>query len=181
MPIPRRQFNHTAALTILLAACGRTTDSPKAAGDSATAAATAASPTAVTPAPAPAAAPPAVPVAPARPLRMQGRWQEIGTTSSGNPVFVDPKSVKSENGIVTATVRVQFVEPVATPKGAYTSARTVAMFDCAKRVVAVKENTYYLDEKKNRIGEHKVVGKPGFGTVILGTLPDVALRHLCAR
>ena len=120
-------------------------------------------------------------LAPARSGAQQRRWQEIGRTSSGNPVFVDPKSVRKEGGIVTATVRVQFVEPVATPKGAYTSARTVAMFDCAKRVVAVKENTYYLDEKRNRIAEHKVVGKPGFGTVILGTLPDVALRHLCAK
>ena len=96
-------------------------------------------------------------------------------------MFVDARSVSRAQGIVTATVRVQFVEPVATPKGAYTSARTVAMFDCGKRVVAVKENTYYLDERKNRIAEHKVVGKPGFGTVILGTLPDVALRHLCAK
>lgn len=120
-------------------------------------------------------------LAPARSGAQQRRWQEIGKTSSGNPVFVDPKSVKTAGGIVTATVRVQFVEPVATPKGAYTSARTVAMFDCAKRVVAVKENTYYLDEKRNRVAEHKVVGKPGFGTVILGTLPDVALRHLCAK
>jgi hypothetical protein len=120
-------------------------------------------------------------LAPARADSQQKRWREIGKTSSGNPVFVDPKSVKKEGGIVTATVRVQFVEPVATPKGAYTSARTVAMFDCAKRVVAVKENTYYLDEKRNRVAEHKVVGKPGFGTVILGTLPDVALRHLCAK
>ena len=109
------------------------------------------------------------------------RWQQVGTTSSGNPVFVDAKSVAKSGDVVTATVRVQFVEPVATPKGAYTSARTVAMFDCAKRTVAVKENTYFLDEKKNRVGEHKVVGKPGFGTVILGTLPDVAMKHLCPR
>lgn len=109
------------------------------------------------------------------------RWQRVGTTSSGNPVFVDAKSVSKAGDVVTATVRVQFVEPVATPKGAYTSARTIAMFDCAKRTVAVKENTYFLDETRNRIGEHKVVGKPGFGTVILGTLPDVAMKHLCPR
>lgn len=120
-------------------------------------------------------------LAPAPSGAQQRRWREIGKTSSGNPVFVDPKSVNTAGGIVTATVRVQFVEPVATPRGAYTSARTVAMFDCAKRVVAVKENTYYLDEKRNRVAEHKVVGKPGFGTVILGTLPDVAMRYVCAR
>lgn len=94
-------------------------------------------------------------------------------------MFVDARSVTRAQGIVTATVRVQFVEPVATPKGAYTSARTVAMFDCGKRVVAVKENTYYLDEKRNKIAEHKVVGLPGYGTVIKGALPDVAMQHLC--
>lgn len=115
------------------------------------------------------------------PAAAQRRWRKIGTTSSGNPVFLDPKSVSKAGDVVTATVRVQFVEPVATPRGAYTSARTVAMFDCARRVVAVKENTYYLDERRNRVAEHKVVGKPGFGTVILGTLPDVALRHLCPK
>lgn len=111
----------------------------------------------------------------------KSRWQQIGTTSSGNPVFVDPKSVSTANGITTATVRVEFVEPVDTPKGKYTSARTVAMFDCAKRLVAVKENTYFLDEKRNKVAEHKVVGKPGYGTAIKGALPDVAMQHLCAK
>ena len=66
------------------------------------------------------------------------RWREIGKTSVGNPVFVDPKSVKKgADGIVTATVRVVFAKPVATPKGPITASRTVAMFDCAKKVVAV--------------------------------------------
>lgn len=114
--------------------------------------------------------------------QQQGRWRQIGTTSSGNPVFLDPKSVTkaAATGIVTATVRVQFVEPVQTPQGPWTSARTVAMFDCAHRTVAVKENTYFLDEKRNRIAQHKVVGQPGFGTTIKGALPDVALLYLCA-
>ena len=112
--------------------------------------------------------------------RSQGRWKQIGTTSSNNPVYLDPKSVSRANGIITATVRVQFLEPVQTGQGAWTSARTVAMFDCAHKTVAVKENTYFLDEKKNRVAQHKVVGKPGFGTTIKGTLADVALLHLCA-
>jgi hypothetical protein len=111
----------------------------------------------------------------------KSRWQRIGTTSSGNPVFVDPRSVSTASGITTATVRVEFLEPVDTPKGKYTSARTVAMFDCGKRYVAVKENSYFLDEKRNRVAEHKVVGRPGYGTVIKGTLPDVAMQHLCGK
>ena len=61
---------------------------------------------------------------------VQTKWQEIGKTGIGNPVLVDPKSVKKDAaGIITATLRVAFVKPVATPNGPITSSRTVAMFD----------------------------------------------------
>jgi hypothetical protein len=109
----------------------------------------------------------------------QPRWQKIGTTSVGNPVFVDPRSVKTAAGIVTATLRAEFVKPVATPRGAITSSRTVAMLDCAKRTVAVRENTYYHDERANRVYQQTKVGTPGYGPAIRGTLPDVALAHFC--
>jgi hypothetical protein len=119
-------------------------------------------------------------LAPAR-LAAQRRWQVIGTTSVGNPVSIDPKSVTKADGIVTALVRAEFVKPVATPKGAITSSRTVAMFDCARQVVAVKENTYYHDERANRVYQRSVVGVPGFGPAIRGTLPDIALAHFCGK
>jgi hypothetical protein len=115
------------------------------------------------------------------PLSAQTRWREIGRTSVGNPVYVDPKSVMRANGIVTATLRAEFVKPVRTPRGAITSSRTVAMLDCARRVIAVRENTYYHDERANKIYEHRVVGQPGYGPAIGGSLPDVALRQLCAK
>ena len=116
------------------------------------------------------------------PNAVQIKWQEIGKTSAGNPVLIDPKSVKkAADGIVTATVRVTFVKPVATPKGPITASRTVAMFDCAKQVVAVKENTYYHDEKTNRVYQHTAAGVPGYGPAIKGTLPDVALAYLCKK
>ena len=112
----------------------------------------------------------------------QSRWQDIGKTSAGNPVFLDPRSVKkAADGIVTATLRVTFVKPVATPKGPITASRTIAMFDCAKKVVAVKENTYFHDEAANRVFQKSAPQKPGFGPAIKGTLPDVALTHLCAK
>lgn len=114
------------------------------------------------------------------PLAAQGRWKEIGKTSVGNPVWLDTRSVRKAGGIVTATVRATFVKPVKTPKGELTASRTIAMFDCAKRVVAVKENTLYHDERTNRVFEHRVVGKPGYATTIKGSLPDIALHHLCA-
>src|SRR3712207_8209060 len=59
-------------------------------------------------------------------------------------------SVKREKGIVTAALRVLFTPPVKTPKGDVTSSRTIAMFDCAKQTVAVKESWLYHDEKKDR-------------------------------
>ena len=112
----------------------------------------------------------------------QGRWKEIGTTSAGNPVFLDSRSVATAgNGIVTATLRVTFTKPVATPKGPLTSSRVKAMFDCRAKRVAVKESTLFHDEKRNQVFERKVVATPGYGTVILGSLPDVGMRHLCPK
>ena len=114
---------------------------------------------------------------------IQSRWQDIGKTSAGNPVFLDARSVKKgADGIVTATLRVRFVKPVATPKGSpITASRTTAMFDCAKKVVAVKENTYFHDEATNRVFQKSAPVKPGYGPAIKGTLPDVAMAHLCAK
>ena len=44
----------------------------------------------------------------------QTKWQEIGKTGSGIRCLVDPKSVKKDTaGIITATLRVAFVKPVA--------------------------------------------------------------------
>jgi hypothetical protein len=110
------------------------------------------------------------------------RWKEIGKTSAGNPVFIDPRSVKKgADGIITASVRTTFVKPVATPKGEpITASRTVAMFDCAKKVAAVKENIFFHDEKTNKVFNRSAAKQPGFGPAIRGTLPDIAMAHLCA-
>src|SRR5687768_10693222 len=118
----------------------------------------------------------------AAPEAWQAKWQEIGKTSAGNPVYVDSKTLKkSTDGIVTATLRVTFVKPVTTRNGPITSSRTVAMFDCAKKVVAVKENTFYHDEAANRVFQKSAPKQPGYGPAIKGTLPDVAMTHLCAK
>jgi len=119
--------------------------------------------------------------APTMPNAVQApRWQEIGKTSAGNPVYIDPKSVKKgADGIITATVRMPFVKPAATSKGPITASRTVAMFDCAKKTVAVKENIYFHDEKANNVFQRSAAGQPGFGPAIRGTLPDVAMAYLC--
>ena len=72
------------------------------------------------------------------------------------------------------------MKPATTPKGPITASRTVAMFDCAKKVVAVKENTYYHDEKANKVFQKTAPAKPGYGPAIKGTLPDLAMTHLCS-
>ncbi|MCU0633566.1 MAG: hypothetical protein MUE41_01730 [Gemmatimonadaceae bacterium] len=113
-------------------------------------------------------------------LPAQSRTQ-IGVTSVGNPVLLEPRTVKKgADGIITAAVRVQFLKPVKAGASEYRASRTLAMFDCAAKKVAVKENWYYSDDKGTKVANHKVVGIPGYGTTIKGSLPDVAMAHLCA-
>jgi hypothetical protein len=105
----------------------------------------------------------------------------IGVTSVGNIVLIERRSITRADGIVTAAVRARFLKPVKAPGGDLRASRTIAMFDCAKRTVAVKENWYYWDLKGTKVANHKVVGKPGYSSPIGGSLPDVAMRHLCEQ
>ncbi len=114
----------------------------------------------------------------ARPLSAQSR-QEIGTISGGNPVLLETKTVSRAAGIITAAVRVKFLKPTKVPAGFWYSSRTIVMLDCKKQLVAVKENWYYADEAGVKIGNHKVVGIPGYATPLPGSMPKVALDHLC--
>src|SRR5690349_5914167 len=83
---------------------------------------------------------------PAMSAGAQTRWKEMGKTSTGNPVYVDPPSVKKVNGIITAHIRVVFVKPVdASPGVVWRSSQHIAMFDCGKSTVAAKETIYYAD------------------------------------
>jgi hypothetical protein len=108
------------------------------------------------------------------------RWQEIGTTSTGNKVFIDPRSVSRDSaGIITATVRTVYKDSVATPQGAIRGTRSVAMFDCARRQVAVKENIIYHDEARGTIWRRSAPARPGFGPVFTSNFSGVALDHVC--
>ena len=80
---------------------------------------------------------------------------------------------------MTATVRTVFVKPVKTPKGDLTGSRTVVMFDCAKRQLAVKENIYFHDEKANRVYQRSAPKIPGYSKPIKGAMPDLAMAHFC--
>ena len=110
----------------------------------------------------------------------QGKWKDIGRTSSGNMVSVDPRSVKRHGNLVDATVRVVFSQPVQTPDGPWATSQTKATFDCAKKSLAAKENVFYADAKERKVTERKVNKVPGFGPALGGSLGDVALRYLCS-
>jgi len=110
------------------------------------------------------------------------RWRQIGTTTSGNPVFLDPRSVRTDSaGIITATLRSTYVKPAETPKGPITATKSTAMFDCVKRRVAVKETIIYHDEAAGTIYEHRKPNIPGFGPVFTTNFSGVALDYLCAQ
>jgi hypothetical protein len=111
----------------------------------------------------------------------QRAWKDIGTTSVGNHVYVDPRSIRREGPLVKATVRVVFTEPVQARKGTWASSRTIATFDCARKTLAAKENVFYSDANSTQVTERTVIKKPGYGPALGGSLGGVALNYLCAR
>ena len=110
----------------------------------------------------------------------QARWKSIGSTPAGNPVYVDTRTVKKSGHLVSADIRVVFTTPVKAGKVTWASSRTSATVDCARRSMAARENVYYSDARGTKVAERRVNKQPGFGSVIGGSLGDVALKHLCA-
>jgi len=118
----------------------------------------------------------------ARPaLQSHATWKSIGATSAGNAVFVDTRTVKRTGNLVAANVRVVFKEPVKGAKGTFSSYRTSATFDCAKKSLAAKENVYFADARGTKVIDRSVNKMPGFGPALGGSLGDVALKYLCAQ
>jgi hypothetical protein len=110
----------------------------------------------------------------------KSRWKEIGKTSTGNTVYVDPRTVKNVKGIITARIRVKFAPPVKTASGTWVTSQHVAMFDCAKSTFAAKESIYYSDEAGTAVVQRNVNKLPGFGPALGGSMTKVALDYLCA-
>lgn len=107
------------------------------------------------------------------------RWTPIGTTSTGNAVFVGSVRSAKPGTPITATVRVTYTTPIRFGTGEARSSVAIAMFDCAKRTVATKESRYYRDVASRDLLDRRVVKIPGFGSQPRGTFADVALNHLC--
>lgn len=114
---------------------------------------------------------------------VQGRWQQVGLTSTGNPVYIEARTVKTaKDGIITATVRVVYAKPVAIPgKGDVTASKAIAMFNCVAGSFAVKESWIFHDEKTNKVYTHKVNKIPGYGPTLAGSFGDVAFKHFCKK
>lgn len=116
-------------------------------------------------------------------MMVQGRWQQVGLTSTGNPVFIDSKTVKTgKDGIISATVRVTYAKPVKIPgKPDLTASKASAMFNCSANSFAVKESWIFHDEKTNATYQHKVNKIPGYGPTLAGSFGDVAFKHFCRK
>ncbi len=114
-------------------------------------------------------------------IAAQGKWKDIGATSSGNRVSVDPRSVKRTGGLVAARVRVVFTTPVQTPQGPWGRSETTATFDCARQSLAAKENVVYASATGSRVVQRTVNKLPGYGPALKGSLGDVALTYLCRK
>lgn len=107
------------------------------------------------------------------------KWKDIGKTSSGNVVSIDPRSVKHHGALVSAVVRVVFTPPVKAARGMWASSRIDADFDCARRYLASKGSTYYSDARSTRVVERSVNKMPGFGPGLSGSLGGIAVDYLC--
>lgn len=107
------------------------------------------------------------------------RWTEIGTTNDGNKVYVNRATIVRQDSIVTATVRVVYTTPTPTPKGPINGSRAIAMFNCLRKTVAVKETIIWHDEAKGTIYLKRTPVIPGFGPVFNSNFSGVALRYLC--
>jgi hypothetical protein len=105
--------------------------------------------------------------------------REIGRTAAGNPVLVEPRTVRREQSLVHANVRVRFAKAVRAPGGDWWSSRTRLTLDCTSRRVKVLENWYYGDTTWRRIASHHRSGLPAFGTVMGGSMTSVAYDALC--
>lgn len=113
------------------------------------------------------------------PLARAQKWKDIGTTSSGNVVSIDPRSVKRSGKLVAATVRVVFTPPVKAARGTWASSRTSATFDCTTRYLAAKENVFYSDARSTKVVERSVNKQPGFGPALGGSLGGIAVDYFC--
>ncbi|BAH40187.1 MAG TPA: hypothetical protein DGD08_11435 [Gemmatimonas aurantiaca] len=104
---------------------------------------------------------------------------QIGTISGGNTVLLESRTVKRTPQEITATLRVPFLKPAKVPGGEWFGSRTLVAVRCAEGTVAVKENRYYADAKFAKVANERIVKIPGYAAPVPGSVPAVAMAHLC--
>ncbi|HEY0930413.1 MAG TPA: hypothetical protein VGE27_10890 [Gemmatimonas sp.] len=104
---------------------------------------------------------------------------QIGTISGGNTVLLESRTVKRTPQEITATLRVPFLKPAKVPGGEWFGSRTLVAVRCTEGTVAVKENRYYADAKFTKVANEKIVKIPGYAAPVPGSVPAVAMAHLC--
>ncbi|MBL0940437.1 MAG: hypothetical protein IBJ03_16200 [Gemmatimonadaceae bacterium] len=105
---------------------------------------------------------------------------KIGEIAGGNVVLLESRTVKKAGDEITATLRTVFAKPTKAPGGEWFGSRTLVTVRCKAGTAAVKENRYYSDAKFNKIASEKIVGIPGYGAPVPGSVTAVAHKHLCA-
>ena len=83
--------------------------------------------------------------------------------------------------MIDATVRVKFTKPVAMSGGKVVLERSNAMFNCAARTTATKDNYLYSNAAGTHLVNRTVNVIPGFGSPFKGTPPDLVLQYVCAK
>lgn len=103
----------------------------------------------------------------------------IGTIAGGNPVSLEPRSIRRSADSVTATLRTTFLKPAKVPGGEWFGSRTLVTVRCRAGTAAVKENRYYSDAKFTKVASEKIVGIPGYAAPVPGSVQALALKELC--
>lgn len=117
--------------------------------------------------------------APSRLAAQTASLPQIGTISGGNPVLLETRTVKRTPQEITATLRVPFTKPAKVAGGEWFGSRTLVAVRCTEGTVAVKENRYYADAKFTKVANEKIVKIPGYAAPVPGSVPAVAMAHLC--
>lgn len=111
-----------------------------------------------------------------------GDWRQIGSTPSGDEVFVSSLS-SPRNGQRTAWVRVQYKEPVKLPQGGpFLELRARVRFNCLSgSAVSNSEWLYSRDRGGKLVVSKKTRRDDQFGLTSEGGFGEIARDFVCKQ
>ena len=104
----------------------------------------------------------------------------LGSVAGGNPVTLEPASVKRSAAEVTAVLRTTFTKPAKVPGGEWFGTRTKVAVRCAAGTAAVLENRYYSDAKFTKVANERINKMPGYAAPVPGSIQAIAVTALCS-